>query len=240
MKFPRPLQSAVLLRRYKRFLADVRFPDGSLATAHCPNRGRLPGLAVAGANVWLSPTEGNKLSWRLELVESKTKALAGVHAARANHICAEALHNKVIPELSAYTRIRREVRLENRRIDFVLESNDAPTCFLEVKSVTFSRTSGLAEFPDSITTRGRHHVELLSRQAEKGVRSALLYVVQRSDCRVFSVAWDVDVEYARAVQAAESRVTFLVWGCTVTPADVSLTHPLQLRGMEARESCRSR
>lgn len=221
-----------LLRRYKRFLADVRLEDGTVATAHCPNPGSMMGLAESGAETWLSESldPKRKLRWGIELVKAGG-ALVGVNTGRGNAIVAEALAEGLIPELAAYAGFRREVKMgEASRVDFLLEGGGLPTCYLEVKSVTLRRDrtgSGTAEFPDAATARGSRHLRELGRIAAAGGRAAVLYLVQRGDCSRFRLAADIDPAYAKAAQAARAAgVAMLCYACAVNPGGIRLERAL--------------
>ena len=235
MEFPLPLLRAELVNRYKRFFADVRLGGGVVATAHCPNPGSMMGLAEAGAEVWLSETDDPKRKLRLglELVRADG-ALVGVHTGRGNAIVAEALAQRRIPELAAYTEVRREVKMgAASRVDFLLQGAGLPTCHLEVKSVTLRRGGagpGMAEFPDAVTARGAKHLGELARIAADGGRAAILYLVQRGDCDRFGLAADIDPAYARAAAAArDAGVGVLCYACDVSPAGIRLARALPMQ-----------
>jgi sugar fermentation stimulation protein A len=232
MKFPGPLLQAELIRRYKRFLADVRLPDGTVITAHCPNPGSMMGLAEPGTELWLSESADpkRKLRYGIELVRAGG-AFVGVHTGRANAIVAEALAEGAIPEFSGYATVRREAAMGTRsRVDFLLEGPRLPICYLEVKSVTLRRgeASG-AEFPDAATERGARHLAELSRRAKRGDRAVILYLVQRGDCGVFRLAADIDPAYAEAAAAArKAGVAALCYACAVSPGGIRLDRPLPM------------
>jgi sugar fermentation stimulation protein A len=166
MQFPEPLERGLLVRRYKRFFADVTLDDGTEVTAHCPNPGSMLGMNAPGLPAWLSWSDapGRKLARTLELVEVGG-AMVGVNTMHPNRLVAEALAGDAIPELAGYAAHRREVRYgENSRADLVLEAAGRPACFVEIKSVTLHRGGGLAEFPDSVTSRGLKHLgELVAK-----------------------------------------------------------------------------
>jgi sugar fermentation stimulation protein A len=215
MKFTPPLVEARLIKRYKRFLADMEI-GGEIVTVHCPNPGSMMGLAEPGSRCWLAPKTGTKLPYGWELVETRasgTTALAGINAARANAIVAEGLAAGLFPDLPTAT-VAREVTvgpgaLHNSRLDFRLA--DAPVdsggrpCWVEVKSVTLSRRAGIAEFPDAKTDRGSRHLAELARLAQAGQRAVLLFLVQRSDCREMALAADIDPAYAAALTQARAQ-----------------------------------
>jgi sugar fermentation stimulation protein A len=228
MLFPTLLIPARLRRRYKRFLADVILPDGSEAIAHCPNPGSMLGLAAPDTICWLSDHRGTarKLSYGWEVSEltgisdRKPRPLIGINTGLANAIVAEALADRRIPTLSAYTEIRREVRVGTQsRLDFQLLPShdeigaDTRSCFVEVKSVTLSRTAGLAEFPDARTSRGTRHLAELAELAAAGHRAMLLFLVQRDDCGLVRCAADIDPVYAAALRQVAGPVEIRAYAC---------------------------
>jgi len=229
MLFDPPLIPARLVRRYKRFLADVEI-DGAITTAHCPNPGSMQGLAGPGTPVWLSAAgTGRKLPYTLELVESGD-FLVSVHTGRTNALVAEALSLGRIAALAPYRHWRREVSIEGgSRLDFLFEGQALPPLYLEVKSVTLRRSwvEPAAEFPDAVTARGARHMRDLAGLVAAGHRAAVLFLVQRPDCQRFRVACDIDPAYARALAAARaSGVEVLCYGCAVSPAAIEVSGPL--------------
>lgn len=231
MRFESPLTEGRLIRRYKRFLADVELAGGEVVTAHCANPGAMLGLKAEGSRVWLSPatSETRKLRWSWELVLADG-TLVGINTAHPNRIVAEAIAAGQVPELAGYQGLRREVRYgENSRIDILLESETGPSCHVEIKNVHLMRQAGLAEFPDSVTARGTKHLGELSRIAEAGGRAVMFYLVQRGDCQSFTVAADIDPAYATALRAAlASGVEALCYDCEVTTEGIALAKPLSL------------
>jgi sugar fermentation stimulation protein A len=231
MKFDPPLHRATLLKRYKRFLADVRFEDGTELTAHCANPGSMLGLAEPGSTVWLSKSDNpkRKLAWSLELVDVGT-SLVGVHTGRPNALVEAAIVAGEISELGGYENVRREVKYgENSRIDLLLESPDRPIAYVEVKSVTLSRSEGLAEFPDSKTARGAKHMTELAEMAKLGHRALVFFLVQRSDCTQMHPAADIDPKYAESLAAAlAAGVEVLCYSCRINSDGIELDRPLEL------------
>lgn len=235
MKYSAPLTPARLVRRYKRFLADMVLADGREITAHCANPGSMLALAEPGRRCWLShdPNPKRKLGFSWELEETPTGCV-GVNTARANQIVAEALAAGAIPELQAWPLVRREVADgAGSRLDFHLSAPDGTACWLEVKSVTLCRTSGLAEWPDAQSARGLRHLESLAALAAGGAGSALLFLAQRPDCSAFRIATDIDPAYAQALAAIQARPVgakplILAYDCAVSPAGIEFRRKLDL------------
>ncbi len=229
MRFPEPLIRGQLIRRYKRFLADVALESGAEMTVHCPNPGAMLGLADPGIDVWLSDSNNpkRKLShtWELARVD---KTLAGINTLHANRIGEEAILAGKITELSGYDSVRREVAYgKNSRIDLLLESEGRPICYVEIKNVHLMRTPGLAEFPDSVTARGTKHLGELADMVRAGHRAVMLYVVQRGDCSRFALAVDIDPAYAAAFETARAAgVEALCYGCVLSPEEIVLDKAL--------------
>ncbi len=229
MKYDPPLFPGILIKRYKRFLADIEMPDGTEITAHCANPGSMLGLAAPGNAVLLSDSQNpkRKLQMSLELINLGT-SWVGVNTHLANKLAEEAIRAGKISELTGYAHIRREVKYgQNSRIDFLLEEEGRPPCFVEVKSVTLSRTDGLAEFPDSVTKRGAKHLDELSNQVRAGARAVQLYVVQRPDCSEVRPAQNIDPEYAaRLAQASQDGVEVMAQACHITPEEIRIDHAI--------------
>jgi sugar fermentation stimulation protein A len=229
MRFPAPLVRGVLVKRHKRFLADVRLDDGREITAHCPNPGSMLGLNMPGLGAWLSPAAdpGRKLAWTLELVEADG-ALVGVNTLAPNRLVAEALAAGSIPELAGYGVHRREVKMgAASRVDFVLESPGRPRCWLEVKNCHLRRAGTLAEFPDCVAARSARHLRELSARVAEGERAVQLFVIQRTDCDRFAACADLDPVYARELSAAaRSGVEVLCQGCDISVSEIRIVRRL--------------
>ena len=212
--------SARLLRRYKRFLADVETDAGEKLTVHCPDPGSMRGCALPGAPVRCSTSDNpnRKLRHTLEMVRVG-RAWVGVNTGRANHVVARALAAGAVPELSGYTRHEREVAAApGSRLDFRLtgHARDPRPAWIEVKSVTLAEND-TALFPDSVTARGRRHLEMLLRLHRRGARAALVYLVQRADCARVAPADTIDPDYTRALRrAARGGVEIFALGARVT------------------------
>lgn len=226
MKFDRPLVPATLIRRYKRFLADVTLDDGREVTAHCANPGGMLGLKEPGSRIWLEPNDDpkRKLKFSWKYVELPDGHRAGIDTAIPNKVVGEALHAGAISELSNYSIVKPEVKYgKNSRIDFLLTDPDLPDAYVEVKNVHFRRDDDWAEFPDSVTARGAKHLAELSDMVAEGHRAIMLYLVQRTDCQKFKLASDMDPTYAHAFEAARSAgVEMLCYGTNLDLDGISI------------------
>jgi sugar fermentation stimulation protein A len=229
MRFEAPLLRGTLIRRYKRFLADIALEDGREVTAHCPNPGAMLGLTAPGSTVWLSPANNpaRKLKFTWEMIEAEG-TIVGINTGRPNALGEETILAGRVPGLEGYARLRREVKYgRNSRIDILLEDDDRPPCHVEIKNVHFMREPGIAEFPDSVTARGAKHLDELADVAAAGGRAVMLYVVQRGDCRRLRIAGDLDPTYAKAfARARASGVEALAHGCKTDLESIVLADPL--------------
>lgn len=234
MKFPDPLIQGRLIKRYKRFLADVELANGQIVTAHCANSGSMLSVKEAGAEVWLSPARNpeRKLRYTWELIKVG-KTFVGINTALPNAIVEEAINNQKIPELAGYASLRREVKYgKNSRIDLLLEDPARPICYVEVKNVTLRR--GLkgadpVEFPDSVTTRGAKHLVELADMVGQGHRSVMMYLVQRQDGNTFTIAGDIDPDYKAGLKVAMAAgVEVLCYQCTLNTKGIELSKPLKM------------
>lgn len=220
MYFPTPLIRGTLVRRYKRFLADVVLENGDMTTAHVANPGAMTGLDTPFAQVWLSKSDNpmRKLAYSWELVEVDLGAgpeLVGINTLTPNQLVADALAAGAIPELTGYSSVRREVKYgANSRIDFLLEGGVRPNCFVEVKNVHLMRKPGRAEFPDSRTERGAKHLHELAEVKASGARAVLLFMIQIGSAVSVSVARDIDPDYAEAYDKARDQgVEVIAYRC---------------------------
>jgi sugar fermentation stimulation protein A len=237
MQFVEPLIPATLVKRYKRFLADVVLPSGEQITAHVANPGAMIGLAAPGSRVWLSKS-GNpnrKLPHSWELVEVDLGAgaeLIGVNTAHPNLLVAEAIAAGAIPELHGYPSTRREVKYgRNSRVDFLLEAPGRPDCYVEVKNVHLMRRPGLAEFPDSVTARGAKHLDELAAMAAAGARAVMLYLVQIGSAARFALARDIDPAYGAAFDRARTAgLEAIAYRCLLDRAAIVLAGPVPMAG----------
>jgi sugar fermentation stimulation protein A len=237
MRFPAPLIPATLVKRYKRFLADVVLDSGEPLTVHVANPGAMTGLAAPGSRVWLSksPDPKRKLSHSWELVEvdfGGGAELVGVNTAHPNPLVAAALARGAIPELAGYASIRREVKYGQRsRVDFLLEDAARAPCYVEVKNVHLMRESGLAEFPDSVTLRGARHLAELADVVAAGGRAVMLYLIQICSASRFALARDIDPGYGQAFDRARAAgVEAIAYRCTVESEGVELAAPVPIVG----------
>jgi sugar fermentation stimulation protein A len=235
MRFSAPLVEGRLIRRYKRFLSDVELHTGEMVTAHCANPGSMLGLATPGSRVWLSRSDNpkRKLAFSWELIEvdlGRGATLVGINTSSPNGAVASAIQNDLIPELTGYASLRREVRYGgNSRIDILLEDEARPPCYVEIKNVHLMREAGLAEFPDSVTVRGAKHLAALSQMAAAGARAIMVYFVQRGDADAFALAEDIDPAYAAAFRAAAaSGVEALALVSSLSLGGLSPPRPIPL------------
>ena len=222
MIYPASLIPGRLVKRYKRFLADITLEDGTENTAHCANTGSMLGVCEPGSEVWVSPANNpkRKLQFTWELVRAGD-GLVGINTGLANRIAEEAIAAGAIRELDGYGDIRREVKYgKNSRIDLLLSGDRKPKCYVEVKSVTLKREA-IAEFPDAVTVRGAKHLAELADQVRAGHRAVMLYVMQRDDADVFAIAADIDPAYGAALHAAmDAGVEALCYRCRVDPNEI--------------------
>jgi len=223
---------ATLVKRYKRFLSDHRLESGEVITASCPNTGTMLGLTTPGSATWLvhAPSPTRKYDYRWELIEDEG-TWVGINTGRPNALVEEAIRAGVITELAGYADLRREVKYgTNSRIDLLLEDPGRPQAFVEVKNCHLRRQAGLAEFPDSITTRGAKHLDELAAQVALGHRAVMVFCVQRADCDHFDVAADIDPGYAAAFQRARAAgVEALAYVCHVSAETIALTHSIPIK-----------
>jgi sugar fermentation stimulation protein A len=230
MLFNSRLIRGTLVQRYKRFLADVRLPNGDIVTAHCTNTGSMLGCKEPGSTVYLSlsPNKGRKLAYTWEMIQVN-RAWVGINTMHPNRLVAEAIAGGMIPELSGYDLMRREVKVSaHSRLDLCLEGN-AGCCFVEVKNVTVS-IDRAAAFPDAISERATKHLKELMRLKRRGHRAAVVFVVQRGDCDYFRPADEIDREYGRWLRrAVKAGVEALPYRAKVNTREIVLTQRLPTR-----------
>ncbi|TDV97366.1 sugar fermentation stimulation protein A [Halomonas alkaliantarctica] len=235
------LVPGTLIKRYKRFLADVRLDDGRDVVAHCPNTGSMKAVNVPGCRVWLSPSDNpkRKLAWTWEFIElpqaSGRVALASVHTGRANRIVEAALEAGELAPLAGYATLRREVKVADARLDFRLDDPERGRAYIEVKQVTLKEPDGHGYFPDSVSVRGTKHLHSLRVLAEQGERAVLLFCVAHEGIADVAAAAHIDATYAAALaEASASGVEVLAYGIDVIreqqrPIGVRLTRSLPVR-----------
>jgi sugar fermentation stimulation protein A len=243
MEFPTPLLSGRLLRRYRRFLADVVLEDGAETTVHCPNTGAMAGCDRPGSRVWLSRSDNPRRKYPLtwEIVEASPGVLVGIHSSRANALVKESLAAGVLTGWPAPTELRREVKLTagdhgtatpvtGMRVDLVARfPGEAEPRIIEVKSVTASDAPGRGFFPDAVSARAVRHLDTLAALARAGRRCVLVYCVQRGDVERLRAAAEIDPAYAAAlVRARADGVEFRAWRWEVSPAEIRLAGPVAL------------
>lgn len=229
MKFP-PLVFGRLIKRYKRFLADVELEDGSVITAHCPNTGRMSTCAEPGWKVALSDSQNPKRKYRFtwELVHNGDCWIC-VNTGRANEMAFEAVSNGWIPGLTGYDEVLREQTFGNSRFDLLLKKGD-DLCYIEVKNVTLLADDGCYAFPDAVTERGRKHLNELIDAVKAGHRAAMLFVIARSDGTAFRAAHEIDAKYAAALKhSAANGVEVHAWVADVSPGEMHLSKSVMFR-----------
>lgn len=236
MKFASPLIRGRLIKRYKRFLADVKLDDGTTITCTCPNTGSMLGLTGPGAIVWLSqsdsPTRKYRHTW--EMIENDAGAgptLVGINTAHPNKIVAQAIEAGRMAPLKGYQSLKREQKYgANSRIDILLEDDTKGRAYVEIKNVHLMRQAGLAEFPDSVTERGAKHLAELAEMARAGHRAVMVYLVQRADANALSLAADIDPGYAHAfTSAAAAGVEALAYRCRLSPDEIVIDRKIPVR-----------
>ena len=228
MKFDKPLIEGTLLKRYKRFLADVKLHDGQYITAHCPNSGSMKTCKKPGWKVLVSESDNpaRKLKHTWEMVHNG-KCWIGINTQIPNKIAREAIQNGVIPELNGYDQIQSEVKYgKNSRIDLLLKGSKG-TCYVEVKNVTLVEADGFYKFPDAVTERGRKHLYELSEMVKIGHRAVILFVIQRSDGTTFKPADHIDLKYAQALKEVHQQgVEILAYRANVSPTEIELKNKI--------------
>lgn len=235
MDITQPIVRGTLIKRYKRFLADVELDDGTLLTAHCPNPGRMIGCSTPGSTVWLRDSQNakRKLLYTLQTIDEQG-TLINVDTSLPNACVEEAISEQRIPELAGYESMRREVRYgESSRIDILLEDPKLGRCYVEVKSATMARGE-VALFPDAVTSRGFKHLEELIRVVEAGDRGVIFFFISRGDVTSFAPADDIDPAYGKKLREAMSRgVEAMAWSSNVEPTSLSVRSTVQVFDTEA-------
>ena len=224
------LIEAKLVRRYKRFLADVILPDGSEVTVHCPNTGSMKNCAEPNSRVWVLDSENPKRKYPLgwELVEVEEEYLACINTGRANALVREVIEAGLVPELQGYDSIRQEVKYgENSRIDLLLEGSGLGSVWVEVKNVTLLDDNNRGKFPDAVTARGAKHLRELMAMVEQGDRAVMFFCVPHTGIQEVSPADDIDPEYGRLLrQASEAGVEIMAYGAQISVDEIRLDKAL--------------
>lgn len=204
MIFPKPLVHGRLIKRYKRFLADVELDNGDVVVAHTANSGSMKSCLEEGAEVYLThvddPKRKTKYTWEMIQINN---AWVGINTAIPNVLVYEAVSNQEIEALAGYTHVKREVKFEDSRFD-VFAANEVEECFIEVKNVSL-KDEQYARFPDAVTTRGKKHLDTLMRVKEQGKRAVMVYIIQRTDVEIFTPAFYIDPDYAATLKKAYER-----------------------------------
>lgn len=231
MQLP-PLLHGTLIKRYKRFLADITLDNGEVITAHVPNSGAMSSTIFEGCDVWVSHHDNpkRKLKYTLELTNVGTGFIC-TNTGHANKVGIEAVREGLIPELTGYESIKPEQKYgQNSRIDILLENEDAK-CYVEIKSVTLRIKDELA-FPDAVTTRGTKHLHELVEMVKEGHRAVMLYMVQRSDGDIFRIADEIDPTYYAALKEAMAQgVEVLVYQTKIDENEIIIHQPIKTKGL---------
>ena len=230
MNFENKLISGQLIKRYKRFFVDIKIKD-KIITAHCPNTGSMSGLLKKGNKVWVSKSDNpkRKLKYTLQIIEENKKKI-GVNTHLANKIVLHALKNNLIKEFNKKIEIRPETKFgSNTRFDFLITKNNYKA-FIEVKNVTLSRINQLAEFPDSVTTRGLKHINELVKASKLGYKIFIFYLIQRDDCNFFKIAEDIDTEYSNSLsKAVKKKLNVLCYDCKFSTKGIKVNHKVKFK-----------
>jgi sugar fermentation stimulation protein A len=228
MQFSKPLVHGKLIKRYKRFLADVELDSGEIVVAHCTNSGSMKTCIEEGAEVYLTyvddPKRKTKYTWEMIYINGDW---IGINTGIPNILAYEAVRDGKIEGFESYTEVRREVKFEDSRFD-VFAKNEQEVCFIEVKNVSM-KVGEYARFPDAVTTRGKKHLETLMRVKAEGMRAVMFYVIQRSDVSVFGPAWDIDPSYAETLRkAVDNGVEVFAFQAKVNPEGIDLLKQLPI------------
>ena len=229
MNFENKLISGLFVKRYKRFFVDIKI-NNKIITAHCPNTGSMHGLLKKGNKVWISKSNNpnRKLKYTLEIIEDNNSKV-GVNTHSTNKIVLHALQNNLIDEFGNISEIKSEIKFGlNTRFDFLI-SNKKQKAFIEVKNVTLSREKAIAEFPDAVTTRGLKHINELLKASKKNYKIFILYLIQRDDCKLFTIAKDIDPNYATTLKkAVKNKLKILCYDCKFSSKGIKLNNKIKL------------
>jgi len=231
MQFSQSLIPGKLVKRYKRFLADIMLEDGQQVTAHCPNTGAMTACAEPGWHVFLSPSNNpkRKLAYTWELSINDQGHWIGVNTQNANKLVAEAIQKQALAAFQGYSELKQEVKYgsENSRVDLLLSEKDKANCYIEVKSVTLLRENGQGVFPDAVTQRGQKHLRELMHIAQQGNRAVLVFCVQHTGIKRVTVAKDIDAKYAQLLaEAMANGVEVHAFGCTFNDKKVEINQDI--------------
>ncbi|WP_321373502.1 DNA/RNA nuclease SfsA [uncultured Draconibacterium sp.] len=226
MKFEKELVHGKLIKRYKRFLTDVELDTGEIVVAHCTNSGSMKSCLENGAEVYLTPVDDpkrkTKFTWEMIKINNDW---VGINTGNPNKLAYEAILNQQISGLNGYTTVKREVKFGDSRFDVYAE-NENEKCFVEVKNVSMKENE-YALFPDAVTTRGQKHLKTLIDVKKQGMRAVMLYIIQRSDVRIFAPAKEIDPNYASLLKkAAGAGVEIFPMQASVTPEQITLVRKL--------------
>ena len=230
MDFENKLIPGLFIKRYKRFFVDIKI-NSQVITAHCPNTGSMYGLLKKGNKVWVSKSSNpnRKLKYTLEIIEDQ-KVKVGINTHSTNKIVQDALKNNLIKELKNSLEIKPETKFgKNTRFDFLISNKDFKA-FIEVKNVTLSRIKKKAEFPDAVTSRGLKHINELINASKKGYKIFILYLIQREDCNYFSIAKDIDADYAKALtKAVKNNLNVLCYDCKFSSKGIRINKKIKIK-----------
>ena len=230
MFFENKLISGLFIKRYKRFFVDIKIKN-QIITAHCPNTGSMYGLLKEGNRVWVSKSKNpnRKLKYTLEIIQDK-KSMVGVNTHSTNKIVKHGLQNNLIQEFKDIMTIEPEIRFGlNTRFDFLITFKKSKA-FVEVKNVTLSRKRKVAEFPDAITSRGLKHINELMKASKKGYKIFILYLIQRNDCNLFTIAKDIDTQYAKALsKAVKNNLKILCYDCKFSSKGIKMNNKINFK-----------
>jgi sugar fermentation stimulation protein A len=223
-----PLLTGRLIKRYKRFLADVRLDTGTVVTAHCPNSGSMLGCAVPGSRVWLSQSDNprRKLKYTWELIRTE-ESMIGINTLVPNKLVKTAIENHLISELCGYPTVRSEVKTSSgTRLDLVLEDGTDRRCYVEIKNCTLVE-NGTAMFPDAVTVRGQKHLDELKDLVSAGHRGVIFYLIQRMDAVRFTPAALIDKLYAqKLLHARDKGVEIITRDVAITLEHIHINQPI--------------
>ncbi len=229
MNFENKLISGLFIKRYKRFFVDIKI-NNKIITAHCPNTGSMFGLLKKGNKVWISKSNNpkRKLKYTLEIIKD-TESKVGVNTLSANKIVLYALQKNLIKEFNNIKEIKPEIKFGKKtRFDFLI-INGKDKVFIEVKNVTLSRKKGLAEFPDAVTTRGLKHINELTKAGKKNYKTFIFFLIQRDDCKSFTIAKDIDPNYEKSLKkAVKNNLKILCYDCKFSQERIKLNKQIKI------------